>query len=74
MAESPLESTSVGVPVTTTASSQVTVMSRFSPTPYAPFVAATLTKSGASPSTLTDPRSPEAAAAAFPAASVIVPL
>ena len=33
-----------------------------------------LTKSGASPSTVTDPRSPEAAPAAFPAASAIVPL
>ena len=36
-------------------------------------VAATLTKSGASPSTVTEPRSPDAAAAAFPAESAIVP-
>ena len=44
-----------------------------SPIPYAPFAAATEERSGASPSTVTAPRSPEAAPAAPPAASVIVP-
>ena len=64
-----------GVPETTTASSQVTVIEIASPTPYAPspVVSATLDRSGASPSTVTAPRSPEAAPAAPPAASVIVP-
>ena len=59
----------------TTASSQVTVIEIVSPTPYAPspVVSATLDRSGASPSTVTSPKSPDAAPAAPPAASVIVP-
>ena len=64
----------VGVPDTVTASSHVTVIESVSPTPYAASIAATETKSGASPSTVTAPRSPEAAPAAPPAASVIVPV
>ena len=74
VAVSPLDRVRVGVPVTVTASSQVTVMDSDSPTPYEPSVAATLAKSGASPSTVTEPRSPDAAPAAPPAASAIVPL
>jgi hypothetical protein len=50
------------------------VIESVSPTPYAPFVAAIAVMSGVSPSTVTEPRSPEAAAAAPPAASAIVPL
>ena len=59
----------------TTASSQVTVIEIVSPTPNAPspVVSATLDRSGASPSTVTSPKSPDAAPAAPPAASVIVP-
>ena len=58
----------------TTASSQVTVMVSTSPTPYAPSVAATLEKSGASPSTVTVPRSPPVmvSEALLPALSFIV--
>ena len=57
-----------------TASSQVTVNVCVSPTPRAVSPASTTdTRSGASPSTVTAPRSPEAAPAAPPAASVIVP-
>ena len=64
----------VGVPVTATASSQTTVMERVSPTPYAPSVAVTPMKSGASPSTVTVPRSPPVIveSIALPAASFIV--
>ena len=45
-----------------------------SPTPYAPSVAATLAKSGASPSTVTEPRSPPVivVVTALPLASFIV--
>ena len=61
--------------VVTTASSQVQVICSVSPTPYESSVAVHAVKSGASPSTVTDPRSPEEmAAAAPPAASAIVPL
>ena len=48
----------VGVPVTLTASPQVTVMERASPTPYAPSFAATLANAGTFASTSTAPRSP----------------
>ena len=68
---------SVSAPLlVTTASSHVTVMRIASPTPYAPspVVSATLTRSGASPSMMTAPRSPDAAPAAPPAASVMVPV
>ena len=72
-----LDSVSVGVPVTTTASPQVTVIESVSPTPYAASVAATLTKSGASPSTVTAPRSPPVivvdTALAFPSFIVAPP-
>jgi hypothetical protein len=59
-AVSPLDRVRVGVPDTATASSQITVIESVSPTPYALFVAVTPMKSGASPSTVTVPRSPEA--------------
>ena len=52
----------------------MTVIESVSPTPYAPSVAVMVAISVVSPSTVTEPRSPEAAAAAPPAASVIVPL
>ena len=57
--------------VDTTASSQVTEIDIVSPTPYAASIADTLEKSGASPSTVTSPRSPVAVAAEPPAASAI---
>ena len=69
-----MDSVNVGVPEAITASSQVTVISTVSPTPYASSVAATELKSGASPSMVTVPKSPDAAPAAPPAASVIMPL
>ena len=67
---------SVSAPLlVTTASSQVTVMEIVSPTPYAPspVVSVTLERSGASPSTVTEPRSPDAAPAVPPAESLMVP-
>ena len=74
-AVSPLDRVRVGVPDTTTVSSQVTVIESVSPIPYAPFVAATDERSGASPSTDTVPTSTvPVAAAAPPAASAIVPV
>ena len=52
----------------------MTVIERVSPTPYAPSVAVTAMKSGASPSTVTDPKSPPVIVEeiALPAASFIV--
>ena len=75
VAVSPFDRVRVGVPDFVTASSQVTVIDSVSPMLYVPSVAATLVKSGASPSTVTEPRSTvPVVAAAPPAESVIVPV
>ena len=71
----PLDRARAGVPVTVTASSHVTVIETESPILYVASFAATLEMSGASPSTVTAPRSTvPVAAAAPPAASAIVPV
>ena len=72
VAVAPLDNVRVAS-VDTTASSQVTEIDIVSPTPYAASIADTLEKSGASPSTVTSPRSPVAVAAEPPAASAIDP-
>ena len=70
---SPLDRVTVGVPVIVTASSNVQVMEIASPTPYAELVASQPDMSGVSASMTTVPGSPDADAAAPPAASLIVP-
>jgi hypothetical protein len=57
VATSLLDRVRVGVPDTTTASPQVTVIESVSPTPYAASVAATDERDGTLPSTITDPKS-----------------
>ena len=69
-----MDNVSVGVPVFVTVSLHVTVISIFCPTLYVASGAATDESVGDFSSTITDPRSPLAAAAVFPATSVIVPL
>ena len=64
----------VGVPVTVTASLYVHVIVSTSPTPYAASVASQPVMSGVLASTMTAPRSPDAAPAAPPAASAIPPV
>ena len=60
------------MPVTSTASSKVSVIEIVSPILYVPSVAATAVMSGVSPSTITDPRSPDAAPALEPSSSAVI--
>ena len=68
-----MDNVSVGVPVFVTVSLHVTVISILSPTLYVASAAATDESVGEVASTITVPRSPLAAAAVFPATSLIVP-